>query len=272
MAEKAILFDATRCIACRACQVACKQWNGLSGESTRNLGTYENPPDLSAQTWVKMRFVELTEGDAPAWTFVRQACMHCTDAACVRVCPTKALAHHELGMVTYDPSECSGCGYCVDFCPFHTPRAGRNLVSGMGKMAKCTMCTSPGLDRIGAGYQPACVKTCPTGALSFADRADLVAEGTARVQALRAQGRANASLYGENELDGLHVLYVLNDSPEAFGLPANPRVPATAMAWKGALQPVGWALGGLAIVGLALNFVIARRAKFSQEAAAKRRK
>jgi formate dehydrogenase beta subunit len=265
MAEKAILFDTTKCMACRGCQVACKQWNELKGEDTNNRGTHENPPDLSAQTWVKMRFTEVERQGKLSWLFTRQACMHCTGAACVKVCPTNALYHNELGMVSYNKDVCSGCGYCVDFCPFHVPRSTRNLITGIAKMDKCTMCTTDGLDRINAGYTPACVKTCPPNALVFGDRSALLTEGSKRIQSLKTAGYGNAYLYGEKELDGLHVLYVLDDSPKVYGLPSNPQIPAVLPAWKSVIQPLGWVVGGLTIVGLGLNYLIARKAKLSHE-------
>ncbi len=272
MAEKAILFDTNKCIACRGCQVACKQWNELPAETTTNRGTYENPPDLSPQTWLKINFVETVSQGKVDWLFNRHACMHCTDAACVRVCPTKALYHNEAGMVSYDKELCSGCGYCLDFCPFHVPRLQRNTLTGIAKMDKCTMCTSPGLDRVAAGYEPACVKTCPPQALTFGDRAALLAEGKTRVAALQSRGHKNAYLYGEKELGGLHVMYVLSDSPEVYGLPANPQVPVTAAIWKSGLQPVGLALGGLTVVGLCLNYMVARKARLSAAAHAAKEK
>ncbi|OGO40239.1 MAG: hypothetical protein A2147_09970 [Chloroflexi bacterium RBG_16_57_8] len=265
MAEKAILFDTTKCMACRACQVACKQWNELSAETTKCEGTYENPPDLSHKTWVKINFTETERNGSPAWLFSRQACMHCTDAACVKVCPPKALSHHELGMVTYDKDLCTGCGYCVDACPFHTPRTNRNLITGIAKMEKCVMCTTPGLDRVGNGLEPACVKTCPPLALQFGDRDTLVNEGKSRVSALAAKGYSNAYLYGENELGGLHVLYVLDDSPQVYGLPVNPKISGVTVATQSVIQPAGMLLGGLTIVGLGLNFMVAREAKLAKE-------
>ena len=190
--------------------------------------------------------------------------MHCTDAACVKVCPTGALYHHELGFVAYDKDLCSGCGYCADFCPFTVPRSDRNWATGVAKMDKCTLCTTPELDRIAAGYEPACVKTCPPDALIYGDRDELVAEGRKRVGTLKGKGYSNAYLYGDKELGGLHVMYVLDDSPEVYGLPVSPQVPA-AVAWKDVIEPVGWALGGLAIVGLGINYLIAREAKITGE-------
>jgi len=265
MADKAILFDTTKCMACRACQVACKQWNELEGEETTNRGTYENPPDLSPQTWVKINFIEVERQGKTSWLFNRRACMHCTDAGCVKVCPTHALIHHELGMVTYNKDICSGCGYCAEACPFNVPRSQRNLITGIAKMDKCTMCTTPGLNRIDNGYEPACVKTCPPMALQFGDRDTLLAEGKKRVANLQTKGYNRAYLYGDKELDGLHVLYVLDDSPEAYGLPVNPKIPGVTLAWQDVIQPLGWVLGGLTILGLGLNYIVAREAKLTKE-------
>ena len=115
---KAILFDSTKCTACRGCQVACKQWNNLEADETVNTGTYENPPDLSSRTWLKMRFNEKETDGKMEWLFTRRACMHCTEAGCVKVCPTGAVFHHEEGFVAYNKDICSGCGYCVDYCAY----------------------------------------------------------------------------------------------------------------------------------------------------------
>ena len=267
MADKAILYDASKCTACRGCQVACKQWNENdeeiptveNGVDSSNWGSYENPKDLSPTTWLKMRFIEVEENGKVDWYFLRQACMHCTDAGCVRVCPNGSLYHNEeTGFVEYNKDTCTGCGYCIDACPFSVPRSDRNLLTGVAKMDKCTLCTSAGLNRLEEGMEPACVKTCPPGALKYGDREMLVLEGKARVQYLKDQGRSNATLYGENELDGLHVMYVLEDSPDVYGLPVSPTVSAATVAWKDVIQPVGWAVGGLAIVGLGVNWLVAR--------------
>ena len=273
MAEKAILYDATRCTACRGCQAACKQWNENdevipvveNGVQSVNRGSYENPPDLSPSTWLKMEFREVERRGMVDWLFTRRACMHCTDAGCVKVCPTGSLYHHESGFVAYDKDTCSGCGYCIDACPFNVPRSERNLLTGVAKMDKCTFCTTAGLDRVAEGYEPACVKTCPTDALIYGDRSELVADGKKRVRALEDKGYGNACLYGDKELGGLHVMYVLDDSPEVYGLPLAPQVSAATIAWQDVIQPLGWAVGGLTLVGLGINYIIAREAKLARE-------
>ena len=127
------------------------------------------------------------------------------------------------------------------------------------------MCTSPNLDRNGEGYMPACVKTCPTKALVYGERSALLSQGRSQVSALQKAGYGKSYLYGEKELNGLHVLYVLDDSPQAYGLPVNPKVPDVAVAWKDVIQPLGLVIGGLAIAGLGLNYVIARKAKLTAE-------
>jgi formate dehydrogenase beta subunit len=259
--------------------VACKQWNEndefipeppVTWSRTVNWGSYENPPDLSHHTWLKMRFQEVEAGGKLRWLFIRRSCMHCTDAACVKVCPNGSLYHNEYGFVAYNKDTCTGCGYCIDACPFDVPRSDRNLLTGVAKMDKCTLCTTPGLNRLDAGLEPACVKTCPPNALQYGDRAALVAEGQKRVAALQAKGFPNAYLYGEHELDGLHVLYVLEDSPEVYGLPVNPQVSGATIAWQDVIQPVGWAVGGLTLLGLGLNYLVAREARATRELPAKK--
>jgi len=253
---KAMLIDITKCTGCRGCQAACKQWNDLPAETTYNWGSYENPPDLSYNTWTKVRFFEFDEGDRVAWYFRKHQCLHCTDAACVKVCPTGALFHHEMGFVALDPEKCNGCGYCTQFCPFGVPRLEIiNAFTGAAKASKCNFCQ----DRVTNGEMPACAKACPTGAILYGDQAELIGIGDQRVEELKAQGYANAVLYGKTELGGLHQMYVLPDKPSRFGLPDKPSYPSLANVWQDIIQPLGQAAVGLTALGLAVNFFIARR-------------
>lgn len=250
---KAILFDATKCTGCRGCQTACKQWNGLPADwepGDLNRGTYENPKDLSEKTWLKMRFNEV--GDAGngdmAWLFSRYACMHCGDAACINVCPTGALYRHEQGMVLYDRDLCSGCGYCVEACPFTIPRMeeGWSKLTGKGKVAqKCTMCVDritattsavPEVDRI-----PACVKTCPTGAMNFGDREKMAALAKKRYGEAKSRF-PKATLNG---VEDLRVFYLLADKPETYYKYAKVEPLPKSMDRKMALRKIGRSLKDL---------------------------
>lgn len=261
MSEKGILFDSTRCIGCRACQVACKQWNELSAVATSNRGTYENPPDLSPNTWLTIQFREKFENNRINWYFSRRSCMHCTEAACVDVCPSGALYHNEYGFVSFDKEKCIGCGYCSQFCPFHVPRLDENLVTGAGRTSKCTSCMTSGLGRLSNGQQPACVGTCPSEALKFGDLEELMESGRKRISILQSSASGahpDAMLYGEKEMGGLHVLYVLADSPEKYGLPVHPEYPVLATIKKDVFNPYTWILWGAVGAGLALNVLVAR--------------
>ncbi|MFC2011284.1 4Fe-4S dicluster domain-containing protein [Chloroflexota bacterium] len=214
---KARLIDVSSCMGCRGCQVACKAWNGLKAEHTTQRGTYENPPELSGNTWMKVEFRE-RPGE---WLFRAHTCMHCTDASCEKVCPTGAISH-QGEMVIIDQEWCIGCGYCVQACPFHVPH--KDEEEGVAR--KCRFC----IDRITNGQEPACAKTCPPGAIQFGERAALITAAHARVQTLVADGHPNARVYGENEMGGLHTLYVLTDRASVFGLPESPEL-ATSTAW-----------------------------------------
>jgi formate dehydrogenase beta subunit len=261
MAEKAILYDATKCTACRACQVACKNWNELEAVETTNRGTYENPADLSPKTWLKMEFREIGNNGTLRWLFTRRACMHCSEAACVKVCPTGALYYRPDGFVAIEKMKCTNCGYCVEFCPFDIPRLDVNRASGLGdRVTKCTACTIPGLSRIDNDAIPACVKTCPTGALTYGNRDTLLTAGEESVQELGG----NARLYGKDEVGGTHVLYVLDDSASTYGLPEDPKVPAAATVHD-VLKPVGYAVAGVVALGLLLNIMVARARIISRE-------
>jgi len=255
MEKIAMLYDSSKCTACRGCQVACKQWNDLQASKTINLGSYENPPDLAANTWTRITFTEVEKGDKVEWLFLKRGCMHCTEAACVEVCPTNALKRHPLGMVTVERELCNGCGYCTQFCPFHIPRLDAEILSGAGKSYKCNMCQ----ERITNGEQPACVKTCPPGAMSFGERSAMVAKGQARVEYLKAHGFPNANLYGANLLGGLGRMYVLLEPPAVYGLPEAPTSPLLAKVWQEFVQPAAMVSFGASALAVVAAFVIARR-------------
>jgi len=206
-------------MGCRGCQVACKQWNGLPAVSTEQKGTYENPLEMSAHNWIRVEFRERTD----EWLFRAHTCMHCTEASCEKVCPTNAITHQGEAVII-DQERCIGCGYCVQACPFHVAHKDEEE----GTSRKCRFC----IDRITNGLEPACAKTCPTGAIQFGERGDLLTMGRTRAQQLRTNSHPDASLYGEDELGGLHTLYVLTERPAVYGLPEAPQLATSAAVTK----------------------------------------
>lgn len=225
-------IDTSKCIGCRACQVACKQWNRLPAEKTTFTGYYENPVRYTAHTWTRIVFREQENPDTGKmkWYFSKQGCMHCHEAACEKVCPAGAISHNETGAVVINPRKCIGCNYCVASCTFHVMAFDqRENVS-----QKCTLCT----DRQAVGLTPACAKACPTGAISFGERSEMVSMAYQRVSELISHGNTEARVYGVNELDGMGVIYALESSPEAYGLPNNPKVPVSAYIWNALFRPL----------------------------------
>ncbi|MGB9775848.1 MAG: 4Fe-4S dicluster domain-containing protein, partial [Anaerolineae bacterium] len=241
--DVAILYDPVKCVGCKACQMACKRWNKLPNESTDPLGIYESPRGLSAITW---NIIKLRRTDV-GWHFFNYQCQHCTDAACVEVCPTGALHHDPMGFVALDRDLCNGCGYCTQFCPYGVPHLGvENALTGAAKSAKCTFCQ----DRLRAGIGgPSCAEVCPVGALTWGKRGDLLEKARARVAQLQAKGM-NARIYGENEAGGLHRLSILLDEPEQYGLPSVPKTPELARFWQRVIQPLGNVAFGATLVGI----------------------
>jgi formate dehydrogenase iron-sulfur subunit len=258
----AMYIDTSKCMACRGCQVACKQWNERKGyvpgeRETHNVGTYENPLSLDPQTWTRIKFQEYDDGERFQWLFLKEGCMHCGKAACVDVCPTGALKYGPMGIITYERDLCNGCGYCSQFCPFGVPQLEVvNTLTGEAKSSKCYFCQ----DRTTNGLKPACVKTCPAGALDWGNREAMLEKARARVQELRNErGFPKASIYGETELGGLGRIYVLTAPPAAYGLPEAPSYPALANIWQSIVQPLGGVALGATVLGIVAAFFVTRR-------------
>jgi formate dehydrogenase iron-sulfur subunit len=242
--QVAKLIDVSKCIGCKACQVACMEWNDLRDEVGSCTGHYDNPTDLSDQSWTLMRFTEheTASGDLE-WLIRKDGCMHCADPGCLKACPSPgAIVQYANGIVDFHQEHCIGCGYCVTGCPFDVPR-----ISQKDKKAyKCTLCS----DRVAVGLEPACVKTCPTGAIEFGTKEDMRQHAAERVEDLKSRGYDQAGLYDPEGVGGTHVMYVLHhaDQPQLYaGLPEQPRISPLVGLWKGVAKP----LGLLAIVATA---------------------
>ncbi|OPY89540.1 MAG: Formate dehydrogenase-O iron-sulfur subunit [Syntrophaceae bacterium PtaU1.Bin231] len=240
------LIDTTRCTACRGCQVACKQWNELPGKRTRNFGSYQNPPDLQSNTWTLIRFQEHVDAKGTLkWLFRKDGCMHCTDAACVKVCPSGALYYSEFGTVGLKENLCIGCKECTTACPFHIPK----YDGAKDKIYKCDLC----LDRLRADGQPACVKSCPTGALTIGGKDAMVKAAYRRARELGG----DANVYGDKFVGGTHVLYVLGEKPSVYdALPENPAVPLSIVLWKDLLKPLSLIAAGGVLAGSFLHYIL----------------
>ena len=239
------LIDESKCIGCKACQVACMTWNDLRDEVGVNVGTYDNPVDLTAESWTVMRFYEVEpEENHLDWLIRKDGCMHCADPGCLTACPSPgAIVQHSNGIVDFVQENCIGCGYCIIGCPFDIPR----ISEKDNKAYKCTLCS----DRVDVGLEPACVKTCPTGAITFGAKDDMVAYSETRVKQLQERGHDNAGLYDPEGVGGTHVMYILRDAsqPELQELPANPQVSPTVSFWKGLAKPIALAGVALAFLG-----------------------
>ena len=238
------LIDESKCIGCKACQVACMTWNDLRDEVGVNVGTYDNPVDLTAESWTVMRFYEVeTEENHLDWLIRKDGCMHCADPGCLKACPSPgAIVQHSNGIVDFVQENCIGCGYCITGCPFDIPR----ISEKDNKAYKCTLCS----DRVDVGLEPACVKTCPTGAITFGAKDDMVAYSERRVEQLQQRGHDNAGLYDPEGVGGTHVMYILRDAsqPELQQLPKDPQISPTVSLWKGLAKPI--ALAGVALAAL----------------------
>jgi formate dehydrogenase iron-sulfur subunit len=268
--------DTTVCIGCKACEVACKQWNDLpsDGGEFRKGGSYDSTGQLGANTWRHVRFVELDDGDLVnwaqenvqtdkvfdlndfgSWVFMSDVCKHCTNAGCMDACPTGALIRTEFGSVVLQPDVCNGCGYCIPSCPFGV--VDRDHLDG--RAAKCTLC----YDRLEDGLEPACAKACPTDSIQFGPYDELVGVAERRVAALHERGIEGAYLYGAGDppetslAGGLGAFFLLTEPPERYGLVANAESPIQDNVVPASLAAVG--AGLLAAAGVAAAFVHAAR-------------
>jgi len=243
--EVAKLIDISKCIGCKACQAACYEWNDLRDEIGVNVGVYDNPHDLTENTWTLMRFAEVEPEDGKLeWLIRKDGCMHCADPGCLKACPAPgAIVQYANGIVDFISENCIGCGYCVKGCPFNIPRISKKDQ----KAYKCTLCS----DRVSVGLEPACAKACPTQAISFGTKKDMVELAQTRITDLNERGYDKAGLYDPQGVDGTHVMYVLQhaDRPELYsGLPKDPKISRLVEAWKGVAKPV--ALLGLGLTAL----------------------
>jgi formate dehydrogenase iron-sulfur subunit len=234
--------DTTVCIGCKACQVACHEWNQIPTKSDyKLLGTsYDNTGALSAENWRHVKFIEQFSDDRKdgRWLMMSDTCKHCVQAPCLDVCPTGALIRTEFDTVVIQQDVCNGCRDCIAACPFGVVQFSENT----GTVHKCTLC----YDRTSAGLVPACAQACPTASIQYGVIDDLMERAKGRVATLQAKGETRARIYGDKDiLGGLNSFYLLVDEPEVYGLPRSPKL-ATRNVLPSSLLGVGSAV----IVGL----------------------
>ncbi|MEN1940736.1 formate dehydrogenase subunit beta [Luteimonas sp. MJ174] len=256
------LIDASKCIGCKACQVACMEWNDLRDEVGDNVGVYDNPADLTPHSWTVMRFAEHENEDGGLeWLIRKDGCMHCEDPGCLKACPSPgAIVQYTNGIVDFHEENCIGCGYCVTGCPFDVPRISKKD----NKAYKCTLCS----DRVAVGQAPACAKVCPTGAIEFGTKERMIEHAALRITDLKSRGFENAGLYDPAGVGGTHVMYVLHhaDRPGLYsGLPEDPKISPMVALWKGAAKPLGLAAMALTAVAGFFHYVRVGRNVVSEE-------
>jgi formate dehydrogenase iron-sulfur subunit len=237
LTEVAKLIDTSKCIGCKACQVACLEWNDLREEVGVNRGVYDNPGDLTTASLTVMRFSEWINPETSEleWLIRKDGCMHCEDPGCLKACPAPgAIVQYSNGIVDFVKENCIGCGYCIKGCPFNIPR----ISQVDHKAYKCTLCS----DRVAVGQGPACAKACPTHAIVFGTKEEMKQHAEARIADLKSRGFVNAGLYDPPGVGGTHVMYVLHhaDKPEIYaGLPNNPKISPVVELWKGVTKYAG---------------------------------
>jgi formate dehydrogenase iron-sulfur subunit len=259
MAAKGFFTDTTICIGCKACEVACKQWNQLPDDGFALSGmSYDNTVALGASTWRHVAFIERPVplsnqmADGFSWLFSSDVCKHCARAGCLESCPTGAIVRTEFGTVYVQPDVCNGCGYCVVNCPFGVI----DRREDDGRAWKCTLC----YDRLKEDMTPACAKACPTASIQFGDLDELRQRAHKRVDHLHESGMNEAYLYGASKesqpgTEGLNAFFLLVDKPEVYNLPPDPIVPTKTVkeSW------ISMGLAALGVAAVALGSVLATR-------------
>jgi formate dehydrogenase beta subunit/formate dehydrogenase gamma subunit len=245
-----MLIDTSTCIGCKACEVACVEWNDLRIEPEthrRTLRSYQTLPDLTPSYWNLIRFNEVEVDGRLMMLMRKDMCLHCAEPGCLAACPAEgAILKLRHGIIDFQQEHCIGCGYCMTGCPFNIPR----LDPRTERVYKCTMC----VDRVDAGLGPACVKACPTGCLEFGEKTEMRAHAEQRAAQLREDGFAQAGVYDPPGVGGTGVIYVLQhaDRPELYELPKEPRIDPKVRLWRGAWKAVGdlSLLGSVLVAGL----------------------
>ncbi len=245
--------DTSVCIGCKACEVACKEWNGVPDHGLDLLGmSFDNTGALTANSWRHVAFIEQPRGNDSGgdsgdmrWLMMSDVCKHCTHAACLDVCPTGALFRTEFDTVVVQSDVCNGCGYCIPACPYGVIDQRR----GDGRAWKCTLC----YDRIGDGLTPACAKACPTESIQYGPVDELRERAAGRVEQLHRAGEASARLYGHDPNDGVGgdgAFFLLLAEPEVYGLPPDPVVTTRDL-------PDMWRRAGMAALTMAAAVAVA---------------
>jgi formate dehydrogenase iron-sulfur subunit len=247
------LVDTTTCIGCKACEVACVEWNDMPFSPTTFDNTYQTMPETRWNFWNLIKFNEHQNGDGTIqWLMRKDQCMHCADPGCLRACPADgAIVQYTNGIVDFQQENCIGCEFCVSGCPYNIPR----FNPATKKVYKCTLCS----DRVGQGLEPACIKACPTGCLKFGSKDDMKFIAEERATQLRENfGFEKAGVYDPQSIGGTHVIYVLHDAtdPERYGgLPKNPQIPLAYTVWKWLAKPVMGTFALFGLVGVLLHYI-----------------
>jgi formate dehydrogenase iron-sulfur subunit len=249
MSVTAFLTDSTLCIGCKACEVACKEWNGVGEDGFDWSGfSYDNTLAVGASTWRHVKFVEQAPvvglggnaGEQASWTFSSDVCKHCEEAGCLEACPTGSIVRTEFGGVFIQPDVCNGCGYCVASCPFGVVERHQKD----GRAFKCTFC----YDRQKAGLEPACAKVCPTESIKFGEIESLRIQAKERLEQLHRCGIEDAAIYDpeDSSVAGTHAIFIIRGDARSYNLPPSPEVPTVYLkrAWTSSAIAAGLLLGG----------------------------